>query len=277
MATVGELLRAGGDLPGESPGRDTEILLGHCLGVTRSWLYTWPEREVCDNSARRFRALLDRRRKGSPVAYLTGEREFWSLRLAVDEATLIPRPETEALVAWALELSLPARAETLDLGTGSGAIALALASERPDWRVTGIDASADALRVAAANAVATGLDRVTFLESDWFAALAGRVFDLVVANPPYIDAGDPHLQCGDLRFEPRSALVAGSGGLAALAAIIATAPACLRPGAWLLLEHGCAQGDSVRRLLRAAGFAAVSTRRDLAGLERVSGGRWRAE
>jgi release factor glutamine methyltransferase len=240
-------------------------------------LYTWPETPVSEDCARRFRELLSRRREGLPVAYLTGVREFWSLPLAVSPATLIPRPETEVLVAWALELALPAEARVLDLGTGSGAIALAVASERPRWHVTGVDASAEALQVARANARRLALERVALESSDWFDRLGGRRFDLLLANPPYIDGGDEHLARGDVRFEPRAALVSPGGGLADLEALAAGAPGHLRHGGWLLLEHGFEQARAVRGMLRDAGFSAVGTRRDLAGHERVTGGCWRAD
>jgi release factor glutamine methyltransferase len=272
MATVRELLRSGDDLPGDSARRDAEILLGHCLGQSRSWLYTWPEREVPEPQLEHYRQLLARRRDGQPVAYLTGEREFWSLPIKVNQHTLIPRPETETLVSWALELALPAAAQVLDLGTGSGAIALALASERPGWRVTGVDASEEALAVARRNAVDLELERVCFKSSDWYQEVAGQRFHLLVANPPYVDPVDPHLQQGDVRFEPRSALVAAQAGLADLALLVAGAPARLHAGGWLLLEHGFDQGEPVRALLRQAGFARIATRTDLAGMERISGG-----
>ncbi len=272
MATVRELLRSGDDLPGDSARRDAEILLGHCLGQSRSWLYTWPEREIPASEADCYRQLLARRRDGQPVAYLVGQREFWSLPLQVNQHTLIPRPETETLVSWALELALPADARVLDLGTGSGAIALALASERPGWRVTGVDASEEALAVARRNAFELGLERVDFKCSDWYQGLAGQGFNLLVTNPPYVDPVDPHLEQGDVRFEPRSALVAEQGGLADLAQLVTAAPAHLHPGGWLLLEHGFSQGEAVRGLLRRAGFDQVATRTDLAGAERISGG-----
>lgn len=272
MTTVRELLRCADDLPGDSPRRDGEILLGHCLHKPRAWLYTWPDAVVEDRGAGHYRQLLAERRRGVPVAYLTGRREFWSLELAVDRHTLIPRPETETLVQWALELDLPERADILDLGTGSGAIALALARERPGWGVMAVDNSEAALQVARANARESGLERVCFRRSHWYRALGGERFHLVVGNPPYVDAADPHLARGDLRYEPRSALVAESGGLADLEAIICGGPAHLRRGGWLLLEHGFQQGAAVREMLRAAGLARVSTRHDLAGLERVSGG-----
>lgn len=272
MATVQELLRLAGELPGDAPRREGEILLGHCLGRSRTWLYAWPDAEVSEEQAAKYGQLLAQRRGGAPVAYLTGRREFWSLDLEVSAQTLIPRPETETLVEWALALPLPDAAEVLDLGTGSGAIALALASERPRWRVWAVDASDGALQVARANAARLGLQRVTFLASDWYAALDGGRFDLLVSNPPYIDPDDPHLARGDLRFEPRAALVAPGSGLADLARLVTGAPRHLRPGGWLLLEHGWEQAPPVRALLSESGFVSVETRRDLAGRERVSGG-----
>lgn len=272
MATVQELLRSGDDLPGDSARRDTEILLGHCLSRPRSWLYTWPEREVASPDIEHFQRLLEQRRTGQPVAYLVGQREFWSLSLSVNEHTLIPRPETETLVAWALELPLPEDARVLDLGTGSGAIALALASERPFWQVQGVDASEPALAMARHNAIELQLQRVSFEQSDWYAAVLNQQFHLLVANPPYIDPDDSHLQQGDVRFEPASALVAARAGLADLEALVSGAGAHLLPGGWLLLEHGFDQGEAVRDWLRRADFNGIITRKDLAGHERITGG-----
>ena len=277
MITVRELLQGAVRLPGDSARRDAEILLCHCLGKTRSWLYTWPESEVVSTDVAHFDTLMARRESGEPVAYLTGQREFWSLQLTVNEHTLIPRPETETLVEWALELPLPGDARALDLGTGSGAIALAVASERPSWQVTAVDRSAAALAVARTNARRTGLQRVACLQSDWYQALAGQRFNLLLSNPPYVDPDDLHLRQGDLRFEPREALVAERGGVADLEALVGGAPSHLLGGGWLLLEHGFTQGDEVRALLRDRGFSAVSTRADIAGQERISGGCWHAE
>ncbi len=276
MPTVQELLRDAAGLPGDSPRRDAEILLCHCLDKPRSWLYAWSESEVEGEKLLQFRELLRRRSAGEPVAWLTGTREFWSLPLEVSPDTLIPRADTETLVEWALELPLPADARVVDLGTGTGAIALALASERPDWHVSGVDFNPAAAALARRNAERCGLSRVGFLVSDWFSALGGP-FDLVVANPPYIEEHDPHLEEGDLRFEPRSALVAGDGGFADLDAIICRSVDFLADGAWLLLEHGFEQGPGVRGGLQAAGFTGVQTRCDLAGQERISGGCWRAQ
>ena len=277
MVTVQELLRSGSDLPTDSARRDTEILLCHCLGKSRAWLYTWPEKGVARDCARDFEKLLAQRREGVPVAYLTGEREFWSLQLAVSDATLIPRPETETLVSWALELALPNAASVLDLGTGSGAIALALASERPHWHVTALDVSQEALQVARGNAVRTRLTSVHFVQSDWYQAVTGQRFNALLANPPYIDGDDPHLALGDVRFEPRSALVSSDSGLEDLGRLVTGAPDQLLDGGWLLLEHGFEQANAVCAMLHDAGFSQVSTRRDISGQQRITGGCWHAD
>ena len=277
MVTVQELLRSGSDLPTDSARRDTEILLCHCLGKPRAWLYTWPEKEVARDCARDFENLLAQRREGVPVAYLTGEREFWSLQLAVSDATLIPRPETETLVSWVLELALPNAASVLDLGTGSGAIALALASERPHWHVTALDVSQEALQVARGNAVRTRLTSVHFVQSDWYQAVTGQRFNALLANPPYIDGDDPHLALGDVRFEPRSALVSSDSGLEDLGRLVTGASDHLLDGGWLLLEHGFEQANAVCAMLHDAGFSQVSTRRDMSGQQRITGGRWHAD
>ena len=214
-----------------------------------------------------------RRRAGEPVAYITGEREFFSLAFRVTPAVLIPRPETELLVEAALA-SIPADApaRVLDLATGSGCVAVAIANERPGAQVTATDVSREALAVARENAKRHGT-RIDLVESDWFAALAGRRFDLIVANPPYVAEDDPHLAAGDLRFEPRAALVAGPKGLDCIETIVEQAIHHLRAGGRLLFEHGYDQAPCARALLAAAGYGDIVTRRDLAGIERVSGGR----
>ena len=246
--------------------------LWHCLGKPRSYLFGWPEAEVEFSHSRRYQELLQARRQGRPLAHLTGQREFWSLSLQVNQHTLIPRPDTETLVQWALELPLPEASKVADLGTGSGAIALALATERPAWDVLASDLSHEALRIARSNTARLQIQNISLLQCSWLSGLAAATFDLLVSNPPYIADGDSQLSEGDLRFEPASALRAGADGLDALRAIIAQAPAVLRPGGWLLLEHGYDQADAVRSLLQDAGFHALASRVDLAGHDRVSGG-----
>lgn len=253
---------------------DADCLLQHVLQKDRAWLRAHADDVMGADAASHFEVLLQRRLAGEPVAYLTGERGFWSLDLQVTPATLIPRPDTEVMVEWALELVPPgARLRVLDLGTGSGAIALAVKRSRPACTVCAVEASPAALAVAAANARRLELD-VVFRESDWFAAVAGEYFDLLLSNPPYIAPDDIHLGQGDLRFEPRSALAAGEEGLQDLRRIAEAAPTHLVTGGWLLLEHGFAQGDAVRGLLSRQGFADIATRRDLGGQERITGGRW---
>lgn len=271
MSTVAELLRRADDLPQASARLDAELLLCHVLGKPRSYLFAWSDAEVEAPATTTYTQLLERRRAGEPVAHLLGEREFWSLTLKVTPDTLIPRPETETLVEWTLELDLPAQARVVDLGTGSGAIALALAAERPAWSITAIDVSSAALDVARENASRLDLP-VAFKISDWFAQVAGD-WDLVVSNPPYVAPGDAHLQQGDLRFEPLAALAADDDGLADLRTIATAAVDHLADGGWLLLEHGHDQGAAVRELLQQQGFLDITTRRDLAGIERITGGR----
>ena len=253
-----------------SPRLDAEVLLCHVLERDRTWLYTWGDRAIEAWPRARFEALLALRASGWPVAYLTGEREFWGLALATSPATLIPRPDTERLVEAALEKATASHAELLDLGTGTGAIALAFASERPSWQVVGVDRALAAVALARANAERLGIANVRFYESDWFAAVAGRRFALIVANPPYLAADDPHLSQGDVRFEPHSALVAEASGLADLNWLIDQALEHLLPGGWLLLEHGMEQGQAVRTALSEAGYRQVVTLEDLGGRERVS-------
>ncbi|MEO7071976.1 MAG: peptide chain release factor N(5)-glutamine methyltransferase [Rhodanobacter sp.] len=253
---------------------DAEALLLHVLDRPRSWLFAHADETAAMEVQTAFLALVERRAAGEPVAYLTGRRGFWSLDLQVTPATLIPRAETELLVELALaRLPTATAGRVLDLGTGSGAVALALAQERPQAQVTASDASTAALAVARGNARRLGLERVRFVAGDWFAPLANELFDLIVANPPYIEAGDPHLQRGDLRYEPPAALASGTDGLDAIRAITRDARGHLQAGGWLLLEHGWRQGAAVAQLLRDAGYADVFTGQDMEHRDRVSGGR----
>jgi release factor glutamine methyltransferase len=251
---------------------EARVLAACAWNVAPAWLIAHATDTAAPAAGTSFAALLARRLAGEPVAYLTGRREFYGRSFEVNPAVLIPRPETESLVELALERLPPGKAvSVLDLGTGSGCIAITLALERPQACVTAVDRSHAALAVARRNAEMLNAT-VEFLHSDWFAALGGRRFDLIVANPPYVARNDPHLARGDLRFEPVSALAAGSGGLDDLRTLAATAPAHLKPGGWLLLEHGWDQAEAVRGLLHAAGFATPATWQDLAGQPRISGG-----
>ncbi|RLM22854.1 protein-(glutamine-N5) methyltransferase, release factor-specific [Brenneria alni] len=259
---------------GGNPKRDAEVLLSFVTGKGRTFLLAFGETLLTDAEQQQLDELLIRRINGEPIAYLTGEREFWSLSLSVSPATLIPRPDTECLVEQALQ-RLPSRPSSiLDLGTGTGAIALALASERPDCRVTGVDIQPDAVDLAIHNADQLSITNARFLLSDWFSSLSQERFALIVSNPPYIDADDVHLSQGDVRFEPASALVAAEEGLADLRFIIENAVGHLLPDGWLLLEHGWQQGAAVRELLRDRGFERIETCQDYGSNDRVSLGQW---
>ena len=249
---------------------DAELLLAHVLGLERGRLLARAAEALGADEAAAFEALIARRARGEPVAYLLGRREFWTLDLEVSAAVLVPRPETELLVELALARLPAGGARVLDLGTGSGAIGLALARERPAARLDLVDASAAAIALAESNRARLGLGNARTLLGDWYAPVAGERYALIVSNPPYLAATDPHLAAPELGFEPRAALVAGASGLEALAAIIADASPHLEPGGALILEHGAAQGADCRRLLGAAGFGAIATHRDLAGLERAT-------
>lgn len=258
----------------DSPKRDAEILLGHVTQRARTYLIAFNEIELTDTQLEQLSQLLSRRSKGEPIAYLIGEREFWSLPLKVSPATLIPRPDTECLVEKALEL-LPANsAQLLDLGTGTGAIALAIASERSDCHIIGVDVQPDAVVLAQENATNLALTNTKFIESCWFSSLSGYQFDMIISNPPYIDEDDEHIHQGDVRFEPLSALVAADKGFADIDNIISNACHYLTDKGWLLIEHGWQQGERVRNIFVDKGYCCVETFRDYGGNERVTVGRW---
>ena len=258
---------------GESPRADADALLCHLLECRRGYLMTWPEHELDAAQQATLAGWLARRLQGEPIAHLIGEREFWSLPLKVSPATLIPRPDTEVLVEQALARLPGGPCALLDLGTGTGAIALALKSERPDADVWAVDRMPAAAALARTNSAALGLP-IEVRDGSWFAPLSDAPrFAMIVSNPPYIDGTDPHLHEGDVRFEPRSALVAEEQGLADIRLIVTQAPAHLVPGGWLLLEHGWDQGEAVRQLLLQQGYVQVETVRDYGDNERVTLGR----
>ncbi|OUS09296.1 protein-(glutamine-N5) methyltransferase, release factor-specific [Gammaproteobacteria bacterium 54_18_T64] len=271
-SSIAELLRLASvlEVVSDSPRLDLEVLLCHVLDKPRSYLFTWPEQLLDQKSAQHFNDLFVRRANGEPIAYLTGEKEFWSLSLEVNATTLIPRPDTELLVETALKVIAKPDAIVLDLGTGTGAIALALASERPNWQISAVDTVPEAVALAEKNRQRLSLDNVQVGRSDWFKDLARQKFDLIVTNPPYIDADDQHLKEGDVRFEPDSALVSGNKGLADIEVIITGAKQYLSAGGYLLIEHGYQQAEAVRALLNSNDFVQVTTEQDIAGLERLS-------
>lgn len=258
----------------ESPKRDAEILLGFVTGKARTFILAFGETTLTPAQQADLEDLLARRVRGEPVAHLVGEREFWSLPLRVSPATLIPRPDTECLVEHALTKLPNTPCAILDLGTGTGAIALALASERPDCHVTALDVVPEAVALARSNAENLGITNVDVMHSHWFDTLDDQRFTLIVSNPPYIDENDPHLREGDVRFEPKSALVAENHGLADLQTLVSDSRRFLEPGGWLVLEHGWTQGESVQRLLREAGFTDVETSKDYGGNDRLTSGRY---
>jgi release factor glutamine methyltransferase len=255
----------------DTPKLDAEILLSYCLGKPRSYLYSWPEQQLESGDWECFQALIDKRVLPTPVAYLLGEREFYSLTLKTSSATLIPRPETETLVDTAIDLC-PDDSSTslLELGTGTGAIAIALKLHRPKMSIVATDIRADCLDIARQNAVAHSVT-IDWIQSDWYSQIAsGRKFEMIVSNPPYIPAMHPCLESGDLRAEPRDALSPGETGLEALQRIIADAPTYLKPGGYLLLEHGFDQQAEVANLMQAQNFIDISCKLDLNRLPRVS-------
>jgi release factor glutamine methyltransferase len=257
---------------------EIQCLLQAVLKINRAYLFTHPEQLLSDAQQARFNALLERRLSGEPIAYLLGEREFYGLTFKVSPATLIPRPETELLVEQALQ-HIPQQGicRILDLGTGSGAIALSIAHARPHAKVVAVDISAAALEVAHMNAQQLQLGNVRLLQSDWFTALRGESFDMIISNPPYVAMGDAHLMTGDLRFEPRIALASASNGLHDIQRICVAADIHLNNTGWLLFEHGYDQAMQVYALLQQSGFVEIFSARDLAGIERVTGGSFRSQ
>lgn len=258
----------------DSAKLDAQVLLLNILQKPRSYLFTWPEKQLTDEQAQAFEHACERRLNGEPVSHITGYREFWSLQLEVNSTTLIPRPDTETLVELALACDVPNGAKVLDLGTGTGAIALALGSEMPAWDITGVDRIDDAVALAKRNQERLAINNVSVEQSDWFSALKDKKFDLIVTNPPYIEYDDKHLQQGDVRFEPLSALVAGDSGLADIKQIITQSRDYLHSNGYLLIEHGFDQSAAVRHMFTEMAFINVSTVKDLGNNDRVTFGQW---
>lgn len=252
---------------------DAEVLLARVLDRNRTWLYTWPDKVLTEDQQARFDRWVERRLDGEPVAHILGEREFWSLPVMINNTTLIPRPDTETLVEAVLDRFNESVHRLVDLGTGTGAIALALASERPRWRILAIDRVSDAVELAKQNADRLGFP-VRVIQGRWCEPLAPASQDILVSNPPYICERDPHLLRGDVRYEPRSALVADEEGLSDIRVIAGQGVEVLSPGGWLFLEHGWEQGEAVRALLEKAGYRQVETLKDLGEQDRVTLGQW---
>ena len=275
MSQVRELLsRAVARFPhSDTPQIDAELLLATVLDTTTTWLKTWPETEIDRSKEKIYDQLVVRRAKGEPIAYIIGKRGFWTLDLLCNDSTLIPRPDTETLVRAALDLSLSESASVIDLGTGTGAIALALACEQPKWKISAIDSNYRAIELAIRNQQAMGVRLVEFFVSNWFESVdSTSKFDLIVSNPPYVADDDSHLDMGDVRFEPRSALVSKRNGYDDLMHIARVSTKKLNSGGWLLLEHGYQQGDTVAEYLRGQGYKKIFQRKDLEGQIRVTGG-----
>lgn len=277
IPTIGALLAEAAknlEQTSDSARLDAELMLAFVLDKPRSYLFSHADEQPDEERYDIFTGMVHRRSQGEPVAYITGRREFWSLELVVNRHTLIPRPDTEVLVEQVLACLDASPRRLLDLGTGSGAIALALATERPRDTVVATDVSADALSVARYNASRLELANVEFALGSWFEAVSGQRFDLVASNPPYVAAGDPHLEEDGLPFEPITALVAGQDGLDAIRLLAKQSPEHLHPGGSLFMEHGYDQAEQVARILAVAGFTDIRHHADLAGIQRVSSGRW---
>ncbi len=261
----------------DDPYTDAHVLMGYCLQKNRAWLVAHGDDELRADQYDAFMQLVDQRRRGVPVAYLTGVREFWSMDFQVTPDTLIPRPETEHLIEQALLLDLPDKGiNALDFGTGTGVIAIALKKERPSWQIHAIDQSPEALAVARRNA-SRHAAAINFLQGNDLRAYTNKQFDLIVSNPPYIEADDPHLEQGDVRFEPHPALVSGQDGLDCIRLLVEQAPSCLRSPGFLMMEHGYNQADAVHELFLDRGFRNIQTIRDLSGHERITSAQWAAE
>ncbi|QIZ77084.1 peptide chain release factor N(5)-glutamine methyltransferase [Ferrimonas lipolytica] len=257
----------------DSAALDAELLLLFCINKPRSFVFTWPDHPLDEATLMQLQSILQRRINGEPIAHIIGQREFWSLPLQVNASTLIPRPDTESLVEAALGLALPHQAAVVDLGTGTGAIALALKSEMAQWQVEAVEFSAEAVQLARANAAQLNL-AVEVSQGSWFEPVQNKRFDLVVSNPPYIDPTDHHLDQGDVRFEPLSALIADNHGLADIEHIVATAPRHLNQGGYLMIEHGYDQGAVVKDIFERAGFANVRVGQDYGQRDRYTLGQW---
>lgn len=254
----------------DSAAIDCKVLLADCLQREVVYLHTWPEKCLDELQMKTFQHHISQRSLGHPVAHIIGYRDFWTLRINVSPATLIPRPETELLVELALALNLADDSKVLDLGTGTGAIALALASENPSWSITGVDKNVQAVVLAKENAILNKLEQVHFLQSDWFCAVEHQQFNLIVANPPYIEDCNHYLQQGDVRFEPKSALTSGLDGLDDIRLIVSQSKDYLFKNGWLVIEHGYEQSLSVTNIFKAHGFSQVRTELDLNGLHRIT-------
>lgn len=258
----------------ESPKRDAEIILSFVTQKTRTFLMAFSETTLTPEEVEKLDRNLERRKNGEPIAYITGEKEFWSLSFAVSPVTLIPRPDTEKLVELALEHLPKEPCEILDLGTGTGAVAIAMATERPDCLFTAIDYNVEAVKLAQSNADKIGVDNIYFLQGNWFKPVKNRKFSMIVSNPPYIDSADPHLMMGDVRFEPFSALVADEEGLSDIKHIVQHSIKHLKQYGWLLIEHGWKQAEAVQTIFKQQGFQLVQTYTDYSGNDRVTLGRW---
>lgn len=275
MISIQQLLKES-RLPNSATERlDVELLLAAVLNKPTSYLHTWPEKLVDQDQLALFNEYLQKRLLGEPIAYILGEQGFWSLDLQVGKQTLIPRPDTELLVETCLsQIPKDTRLGILDLGTGTGAIALAIASERPYCRVVGVDFIEGAVQLAEKNRTKLGISNAGFKQSNWFSDLSGQQFNIIVSNPPYIANDDPHLDQGDVRFEPKTALISGEDGLRDIRHIVEQAPNYLLSDGWLFFEHGYQQAKAVQQLLADRGFIHISTFFDLGGNERVTGGQW---